>query len=83
MSGITGIVCCDSCKHKIPNQTVANWHGEPCPKCGAPNIVDDFDMRCLAELQLMMDMGLARQGPTNTGLTLVMDSAALKKGQPA
>ena len=77
MSTITGIVRCDTCKHEIPDQTVANWHGESCPKCGAPDIVDDADMRIIAKMQMLIDAGLCAQG-VDTGITIEFDSAVIK-----
>ena len=35
---------CDTCGHNIDKQDPTEWHGKPCPECGAPDMINDGDM---------------------------------------
>lgn len=70
---------CDACGHEFAGE-IADWHNKPCPKCGAPNIVDDADVRQYEGLHGLVELVNALLGDVPAGheASFRFNSAATK-----
>ena len=70
---------CDTCHHEFHGEVPA-WHNKPCPKCGAPNIVDDADVRQYEGLHELAELVNALLGDVPAGheASFRFNSAATK-----
>lgn len=75
-----GLIHCDTCHHEQHEEDIAVWHNKSCPKCGAPEIINDADMEQLRFFEALVDAGIATQSPTDQpSISIRVNTAGLRK----
>jgi predicted RNA-binding Zn-ribbon protein involved in translation (DUF1610 family) len=71
---------CDSCDFSTEG-IVEEWHNNPCPKCGAENIVNDFDMELYHNMTGLIGAvnDVCGDVKDQTSVTVAVDSAGFKE----
>lgn len=68
---------CDSCDFQDEG-SVPEWHGKPCPKCGAPDVVTDQDLEMYNNIMALASLVNSVAGDVSGHeVHAVIDSAAL------
>jgi hypothetical protein len=72
-------ILCDTCAFKILGD-IREYHGKPCPDCGAPNIIDDKDIVIYDGMVAMAELvnSMVEPNPDSPKLTVKVNSAEIK-----